>query len=293
MATTVETASPVVCRLGEGPVWDEAESVIRWVDILEGHVHRWNPESQVHQRLDIGEAVGAIALRRNGRLIAALQSGIAFVDDSTGSIQRLHTPEAHLPGNRFNDGKCDPSGRFWAGTMPFSADTPTGSLYLASGDGSIRRMLEDVTISNGMAWNRRKNRMYYIDTPTWEVSVFDYDDDSGSIRNRRKAVDIPREEGFPDGMTLDAEDMLWVAHWGGSRLTRWDPDKNRKIGEIPLPVSNVTSCAFGGRDFRDLYITTAREGLSESELASQPLAGMLFVVRDSPWQGLPSARFDG
>jgi sugar lactone lactonase YvrE len=293
MSPTIETASTVVCLLGEGPVWDEVESVIRWVDIHNGHVHRWHPDSRAYHRLDIGETIGAIALCGNGGLIAALQSGIAFVDASTGAMQRLHTPEAHLPGNRFNDGKCDPSGRFWAGTMPFSADKPTGSLYLTSGDGSIRRMLEDVTISNGLAWNRRKNRMYYIDTPMCEVSVFEYDDDSGSIRDRRTAVAIPREEGFPDGMTIDVEDMLWVAHWGGARLTRWDPEKGRKIGEIRLPVSNVTSCTFGGRDFRDLYITTAREGLSEVELASQPQAGMLFVVKDSPWQGLPASRFKG
>lgn len=293
MAPTVETACTVVCRLGEGPLWDEKEGVIRWVDILNGHVHRWNPDSQEHHCLDIGEAVGAIALRRNGQLIAALQSGIAFVHGSTGAIQRLHAPEAHLPNNRFNDGKCDPSGRFWAGTMPFSADKPTGSLYLTSGDGSIKRMLEDVTISNGLAWNRKKDRMYYIDTPTCEVSVFDYDDASGSIRNRRTAFKIPRDEGAPDGMTIDVEDMLWVAHWGGARLTRWDPQDGRKIDEILLPVSNVTSCAFGGHDFRDLYITTAREGLSEGELASQPSAGMLFVVRDSPWQGLPAVRFNG
>lgn len=293
MQVQVETACPVVCRLGEGPLWDEKEQVIRWVDIINGHVHRWDPDNGTHRRLDLGEMVGSVALRSNLGLIAGLKSGIAFVGESTGAVSMLHTPESHLPDNRFNDGKCDPSGRFWAGTMPLSADRPQGSLYLTSGDGSIRRMLTDVTISNGLAWNLRKDRMFYIDTPTCEVSVFDYDDDTGSIANRRTALAFSHEEGAPDGMTMDAEGMLWVAHWGGGRVTRWNPEKGRRIGEIRLPVSNVTSCTFGGPDFRDLYITTAREGLSTEELASQPQAGMLFVVRDSPWQGLPLPRFGG
>ena len=293
MSVKVETACPVVCRLGEGPVWDEKELVLRWVDILNGHIHRWDPENGMHRRLDLGETIGSFALRSNGKLIAGLKSGISFVDESTGGIQRLHAPESHLPDNRFNDGKCDPAGRFWAGTMPLTADSPVGSLYVTSGDGSIHRMLTDVTISNGLAWNSSKDRMFYIDTPTYEVSVFDYDEGMGSIGNRRTAVSIPIEDGAPDGMTIDAEGMLWVAHWGGGRVTRWNPEKGRRIGEIRLPVSNVTSCTFGGPDFRELYITTAREGLTSAELASQPQAGMLFVVRDSPWHGLPSHRFNG
>ena len=293
MHLKLETACPVVCQLGEGPVWDDREQVIRWVDIVNGHIHRWDPDSRSHQRLELGEMVGVIAMRTNGHLIAGLRSGIAFVDASTGEIQRLHAPDSHLPGNRFNDGKCDPSGRFWAGTMPLTADRPEGSLYVADGDGSIRRMLTDVTISNGLVWNMNKDRMYYIDTPTREVSVFDYDDAKGAIADRRTAVAIPAKEGAPDGMNIDVEGMLWIAHWGGSRLTRWDPVKGKKIDEIRMPVSNVTSCTFGGTEFRDLYITTAREGLSVSELHSQPQAGMLFVVRDSPWQGLPADRFNG
>lgn len=293
MQTQVEVACPIICRLGEGPVWDEREQVIRWVDILNGHIHRWDPAHRSHSRLDLGEMVGVVALREKGGLIAGLRSGIAFVEEPAGGIKRLHAPEAHLPDNRFNDGKCDPAGRFWAGTMPLSADRPEGSLYMTSGDGNIRRMLTDVTISNGLVWNMNKDRMYYIDTPTHEVSVFDYDDATGTIADRRTAVTIPAEEGVPDGMTIDAEGMLWVAHWGGGRLTRRDPETGGKIEELILPVSNVTSCTFGGPDFRDLYITTAREGLSQDELASQPQAGMLFVVRDSPWHGLPADRFLG
>jgi sugar lactone lactonase YvrE len=161
------------------------------------------------------------------------------------------------------------------------------------GDGSIRRMVDGVTISNGLAWSRDKDRMYYIDTPTCKVSVFDYDDTTGSIRNRKTAIAFSRDDSFPDGMNIDVEGMLWIAHWGGSRLTRWDPVKGKKIDEIRMPVSNVTSCTFGGTEFRDLYITTAREGLTAEEIVSQPQAGMLFVVRDSPWQGLPADRFNG
>jgi sugar lactone lactonase YvrE len=293
MPLKLETVCPVVCRLGEGPVWDDREHVIRWVDIVNGHIHRWDPDSRSHQRLDLGVMAGVIAMRTNGHLIAGLRSGIAFVDASTGEIQRLHAPESHLPGNRFNDGKCDPAGRFWAGTMPLSADRPTGSLYMIDADGSIRRMISGVTISNGLTWDSDKGRMYHIDTPTYEVAAFDYDKATGFISNRRTAIDVPRSEGAPDGMTIDAEGMLWIAHWGGRRLTRWDPVKGKRLDEISIPVSNVTSCTFGGADMRDLYITTAREGLTPKELASQPQAGMLFVVRNSPWQGLTADRFRG
>lgn len=293
MSRSIERVGDTLCQLGEGPVWDDKDASILWVDIIRGQVHRWDPANRKHHRIDLEEMVGVVALRTNGHLIAGIKSGIALVDARTGAITRWHRPESHLPENRFNDGKCDPNGRFWAGTMPISGNRPEGSLYLTGSDGSIHRMLTGVTISNGLAWSLDRRRMYYIDTPTFEVACFDYDNASGSIDHRRSAFRIPRGEGAPDGMTIDAEGMLWVAHWGGWQITRWDPEKGVKIDSIRLPVSNVTSCTFGGPDLRDLYITSAREGLFPSQLDQQPLAGALFVIRHSDWTGMPAVRFTG
>jgi sugar lactone lactonase YvrE len=293
MSRTIERVGDTLSQLGEGPVWDDRNASVLWVDIIRGHVHRWKPAEATYSRIDLGEMVGVVAMRENGQLIAGIRSGIALVDALTGTITRKHAPESHLPENRFNDGKCDPGGRFWAGTMPLSGNRPDGSLYLIGIDGSLHRMLTGVTISNGLAWSHDLKRMYYIDTPTFEVACFDYDNATGSIDRRRTAFKIPRSEGAPDGMTIDAEGMLWVAHWGGWQVTRWDPEKGVMIDRIKLPVSNVTSCTFGGPDFRDLYITSAREGLSAAQLEQQPLAGSLFVVKNSDWKGVKAHRYAG
>jgi len=293
MARNIERVGDTLSQLGEGPVWDDRTGTLLWVDIIRGHVHLLKPAGAEYRRLDLGEMVGVVALRENGQLIAGIKSGIADVDILTGTLNRRFAPESHLPDNRFNDGKCDPAGRFWAGTMPLSGSGPQGSLYLVGKEGSLHRMVTGVTISNGLAWSLDRKRMYYIDTPTFEVACFDYDDATGSIDRRRTAFKIPRTEGAPDGMTIDAEGMLWVAHWGGWQVTRWDPNKGTMIDKIKLPVSNVTSCTFGGPDLRDLYITSAREGLTAAQLEAQPLAGALFVVRQSDWKGLPAHRFGG
>ena len=293
MARNIERVGDTLSQLGEGPVWDDRTGTLLWVDIIRGHVHLLKTATAAYRRLDLGEMVGVVALRENGHLIAGIRSGIADVDILTGTVTRRFAPESHLPDNRFNDGKCDPAGRFWAGTMPLSASRPDGSLYLVGKEGSLHRMITGVTISNGLAWSTDRKKMYYIDTPTFEVACFDYDEATGSIDRRRTAFKIPRSAGAPDGMTIDAEGMLWVAHWGGWQVTRWDPTTGAMIDKIKLPVSNVTSCTFGGPDLRDLYITSAREGLTSAQLEAQPLAGSLFVIKQSDWKGLPAARYSG
>jgi sugar lactone lactonase YvrE len=293
MAYTIERVGDTLSFLGEGPVWDESTSTILWVDILAGHVHAHETATGRHTRLELGEAVGVVALCPDGRLVAGLKGGFAFVDRRTGRIERIDDPEAHLPGNRFNDGKCDPAGRFWAGTMPLTEDRPTGSLYVMGTDRNPHRMVTSVTISNGLAWSHDRRYMYYIDTPTMLVARFEYDDATGSLGARSIAFRIPREDGYPDGMSIDAEGMLWVAHWGGWQLTRWDPVRGVKLQSIRMPVSNVTSCTFGGEGFGDIYVTSARKGLSEAQLAAQPLAGALFVIRGTGIRGLPAQRYLG
>ncbi|MCB9280774.1 MAG: SMP-30/gluconolactonase/LRE family protein [Lewinellaceae bacterium] len=277
--------------LGEGPVWDAHRQCICWVDILNGHIHEFTPTRNTYRQIQVNDMVGAVALRTNGHFIAALKSGLAFVNRDTGAVQMLHHPEVHLPGNRFNDGKCDPAGRFWVGTMALSEEPGAGSLYMIEKDLSHSRKIAGVSISNGLAWSPDHKTFYYIDTPTMEVVAYDYDIRTGEIAGKRTVITIPENQGFPDGMTIDRDGMLWIAHWDGWQVTRWDPLTGEQLLQIPLPVARVTSCTFGGADFRDLYITTARVGLTEEQLAQQPLAGRLFVVADCGYEGVEAWAF--
>jgi sugar lactone lactonase YvrE len=171
---------------------------------------------------------------------------------------------------------------------------PVGGLYLLEKNRKLRKVLSGVSISNGLGWSPDNKIMYYIDTPTRKVSAFDYHLDSGEIENRRTVVDflVQQQLGSPDGMAVDAEGMIWVAHWGGSRVTRWDPQSGKLLEMIQIPALQVSSCCFGGKNLDDLYITTARNGLDQKILDSQPLTGALFKVRPGV-QGLPTNAFDG
>lgn len=191
----------------------------------------------------------------------------------------MAAPEADIPDNRFNDGKCDPAGRFWAGTMSTVGDKNAGALYRYDADSSIHKMVENVSISNGIVWSLDKTKMYYVDTPTQKVMVYDYNNLTGEISNAKVAVEIPNEMGSPDGMTIDAEGNLWVALWGGFAVTCWNPETGELIQTVKVPAKNVTSCAFGDADLGTLYITTAREGNNGEELEKYPLSGGVFKFR--------------
>ena len=274
------------CTLGEGPIWEAANSRVLWVDIHEGNIHEWHSTDQRHVITHMGVKVGAIALDIRGNLVAATARGFAHVRLGDGSISYIADPESHLPDNRFNDGKCDPAGRFCAGTMDGVNDTPgAGSLYTLEYDGSVSLKITGVSCSNGLAWSADNRVFYYIDTPTREVAAYDYTNETGAITNRRVVIVIPEEDGVPDGMTIDTDGMLWIACWGGWKVARWNPHTGRKLMEINLPVSLVTCCTFGGDNLNDLYITTAKTGLSDTELAAQPLAGSLFVVKNTGYIG--------
>ncbi len=287
-----EVVVPHNCLLGEGPIWDFETKTICWVDILAGSIHVFCTTEKIHRMIPVKEMVGAVALCTNGDFLAALKSGLAFVDRTSGEIKLLFHPEIHLPHNRFNDGKCDPAGRFWVGTMALTESKGSGSLYMIEGDLLHSVKIAGVTISNGMAWSRDNKTFYYIDTPTFEVVAYDYDIETGHIANRKVVISIPEKEGYPDGMTIDNEGMLWIAHWDGWQVARWDPVTGAKLLSIPLPAARITSCAFGGDDLQDLYITSARTGLTEKQQEEQPLAGSLFVIRNCGFQGLETYPFD-
>lgn len=278
--------------LAEGPVWDDIKKCICWIDIINGMIHQFSTEQKRFTSITVHQMIGSFAICVNGNFIVALHHGFAFVNRKDGTMTKITDPEAHLPANRFNEGKCDPAGRFWAGTMPLNETENCGSVYMLANDFLVTKKIPDVTISNGMAWNLNHTKLYYIDTPTFTVVSFEYDKNTGDITNKKVVIKVDTKDGFPDGMTIDDEGMLWIAHWAGWQVTRWDPINGKKIGAITLPVSNVTSCTFGGESLTDLYITSAKKDLTEKQLAEQPLAGSLFVIRDCGFRGLPAFKFD-
>lgn len=278
--------------LGEGAIWDHRRRLLYWVDILGRTVHVFDPTTGTDRAVDVGQFVGTVVPRQHGDVMVAVYDGFAALDLATGKLEVIADPEADLSDTRFNDGKCDPTGRFWAGTMSLKGVRQAGSLYCLDTDHRVRRVLTGVTTSNGIVWTSDRCTMYYIDTPTREVAAFDYDDAIGNITNRRVAVRIPADQGSPDGMAIDAEDMIWVAHWDGWQVSRWNPRTGELLQTIPVPVARVTSCAFGGAGLDTLYITTARPAATGPRLSEQPHAGGLFAVRPGAI-GVPASAYAG
>lgn len=278
-------------ELGEAPSWDVDRGVLIWVDITLGRVHRFDPATGWTDSFDVGEAIGAAVPGTSGRLALAIEKGFAVLDPKTRSIERIAEVEADLPETIMNDGKCDRAGRFWAGTRDLEGRRPLGSLYRLDPDHRVVRVVPDVILSNGLGWSADGRTMFYIDSVAYGIDVFDVDPDVGDVSRRRRLVDLPREWGLPDGMTVDREGFLWVAFWGGSAVRQLAPD-GRVVAAVEFPVSQVTSCAFGGDDLADLYVTSARGGLSAAELRDQPLAGGLFLIRPGV-SGLPEHPFAG
>ena len=277
--------------LAEGPSWDAETRRLIWVDITAGAVHRFDPASGDDERFEIGQSVGAAVPTSDDRLALAVRDGFAILDPATGGIGRIADVEADLPETMMNDGKCDPAGRLWAGTKDVEGSRPLGSLYRLGADRRPTRILTGLTVSNGLGWSPDGATMYFIDSPTQRVDMFEFDVETGDVANRRSMLDFPREFGLPDGMTVDEEGLLWVAFWSGSAVRRIHPD-GRVVAEVELPVSQVTSCAFGGDDLSDLYLTSARDGLSGAQLREQPHAGSLFRLRLGV-RGLPQRPFAG
>jgi sugar lactone lactonase YvrE len=279
-------------ELGEGPIWDDEKRLLYWLDINNKEVHIYNPEASTDRVIRMEQMIGTIVPGKFGRLVLATENGFYFLDDETEELSFITDPENDIPGNRFNEGKCDPAGRFWAGTMGLNAENGVGNLYCLDTDLSVTRKLKGVSISNGIAWSLDNNKMYYIDTPTGEVWEFNYEIKTGDISNKKVVVTIPEEEGMPDGMTIDSEGMIWVAQWGGWKVSRWNPKTGERLSEVKLPAAQVTACAFGGKNLDELYITTARTGLKEKDIDKQPYAGGLFRVKTDV-KGIRGNKFKG
>jgi sugar lactone lactonase YvrE len=277
--------------LGECTLWCEREQVLWWVDSRGPALKRWSPSTGVTDVTKLPSVVGSVAFRERGGMLAALQSGIHFLDTQSGGLQAAAQPEAHLPENRFNDGRCDRAGRFWAGTMSDARREPTGSLYRLAPDLACTLIRGDAIVPNSIAWSPDDRTMYFADTYRQVIRAWDFDLAAGDVSNERVFCDTTGHPGRPDGSCIDADGCLWNAEYGGWRLVRYTPaGKIDRV--IEMPVANPTCCCFGGAGFDTLYVTSATQRLTPGDLAKQPLAGSVFAVRPGV-RGLPEARFAG
>jgi len=263
---------------GEGPMWHAAENVLVWVDIARHLVHLYDPASGNDRTIDVGQPVSAVAPRASGGLVMALQEGYAALDTVSGRVKLIAAVDKGTLPSRMNDGKCDSEGRFWAGTMAFSQQRGSATLYRLERGHSVTTMLRDVTIPNGPAWSLDNRTIYFNPGATGGVDAYDVDPLTGALSNRRPFISIPSDVGAPDGLTVDDEDHVWVAVWGGWAVHRYTPDGQLER-VVRLPVAHVSCPTFGGADLTDLYITTSPEGLSDEERRAQPHAGSLFRYR--------------
>lgn len=286
--SNVHCVWPAGALLGEGPVWDADDGVLYWVDIEGRKIFRYGPEDDVREVFEVDRRVGAIALRRRDGFVVAAEHDVAFWRPGRG-FEVIGTPESD-PQLRFNDGKCDEHGRFWFGSMHEPQREALGSLYRLSPAGEVSVADTQYCVANGPTFSPDGTIAYHTDSRRGVIYAFDCSTD-GELSRRRQFVRIDPVDGVPDGMTTDAEGFVWVAHFGGARVTRFSP-----AGEVErvvtLPVSNVTSVCFGGDDLRTLFITTASVGLEPAQREREALAGGLFAVA-LDITGRPSPRFAG
>lgn len=287
------------CVLGEGIIWDAESGVLWWVDIPlpKPRIHCWNPQTGEHRSWDMPEMVGSIAVRENGTLLVASHYGLNSFDPQTGALTRLSEPEKHLPQNRANDGKCDPQGRFWFGTMqnnvaPDGSDLPidqnSGVLYRVESDLSVHPVVTDVAISNSLCWSTDERTLYFSDTVSGWIEAFDFEPQAGTVSNRRQFA-YAEGQGYPDGATTDDAGGVWSCRWEGSCVIRFDAS-----GEIDcvveVPVERVTCAVFGGPNLDTLYITTSTQNMTPEEFEAEPQSGGIYAVQPG-FRGVATPRF--
>ncbi len=287
----VEVFADLHADVGEAPHWDERTKTLLFVDLTAGVVFRYDQSGVKLGSFSVGQEVGAVVPRRSGGLVLAVRDGIAAASDTGEGFELTAPVERDIPGNRMNDAKCDPAGRLLAGTTAFDFSPHSAALYRVEQDWSFEQIVRDVTQSNGIAWSPSGSRMYFIDSATQGVDVFDYDVGTGSAGNRKRLVTIERAQGVPDGMTTDSRGNLWVACFAGAAVRCYSP-AGVQLDEVLFPVTQVTSCTFGGSDLADLYVTSAAYRLSTDQRKREPHAGATFVCRPGA-VGMPASSFAG
>jgi len=273
-----EQVCDVVCEVAEGPIWDGRFDVLRWVDINRGLVHGWSPAEGPQATIDLGQHVGFVVPEGEDRLLAGVRDGFALVELDGGAMTLVRPVEQDRPHFRMNDGKADPAGRVWGGTMGIDELEPAGALYRLDGDWSVEAPLTDLTIPNGIGWSPDGSTMYFTDSTWGRIDAFAYDLASGTATERRTFVEIPADAGLPDGLTVDEDGCVWVALWYGAAVHRYTPD-GRLDTVVRVPAAQATSCVFGGTDGQDLFITSGQLDISEQARADHPLSGRVFTCR--------------
>ncbi len=279
--------------LGEGPVWCAEEGALYWVDCQAPALLRFDPATGEERRWPMPDLVGSFALRASGGMVVALRHGLAFLDLASGAVRMVKDLATAESGNIFNDGKCDRRGRFWAGTMHFAGlpRQPRGRLYRFEADLSHAVRETGIRTSNGIGWSPDDRTMYYTDTRVSRIYAYDYNIETGENTRRRDFAVVPEGTGYPDGLTVDCAGYVWSANWCGGRVIRYAPEGTIDR-VVATPVSRPTSVTIGGAHMRTLFITSAREGLSDAELAREPLSGRIFAM-EVEVAGLPEPRFAG
>lgn len=291
-APNVEVVLKNVCStVGEGPHWDGATNTLHFVDISKGDVYKWHAITggltHVHV---VDDTVGFVVPRRAGGYVIGMGLKLSLLEwDAATTTTIVEVDE--IATNRFNDGKCDASGRVWAGTLGRKDGQPTGAFYSLSRDGQIKKHLSNISVSNGLAWTEDNRTMFYIDTDTHNVTAFDFDLHTGELSNQRTAVDCP--DIRPDGMTIDTEGKLWVAGFGAGAVFKFDPETGKTLQTINIDgAKQTTSVCWGGSNLDELYLTSARR-ITDEEFKTQPLAGSLFKITGLGARGRPAYVYEG
>ena len=288
----IDCVAPIGAILGEGPVWDARSGTLYWVDIKRPSLHALELASRAQRQWSMPQRIGAIGLREQGGLVGAFKHGFGLIDLATGAVTPIADPEADAPGNRFNDGKVDRAGRFWAGSMDDDERRPTGHLYRLDPDRMVTRFEAGFVVTNGIEWSGDGGTLYFVDTTAGLIYAYAFDMAAGRPGARRVFARVAAADGYPDGLTVDAEDHVWSAHWGGARVTRYRPDGTIER-VLAMPVPRCTSCCFGGPDLDVLFVTSASIGLDDADRRAAPLSGGLFAVSGLGVRGRPAARFRG
>ena len=265
-------------KLGEGPIWNHLTNELQWVDIEGKLFHILDPATKTNRSIDMPTQVGTVVPIDSVLVVVALVDGAFILNTETEELTRFAGLDSANLGTRLNDGKCDPAGRFWVGSMHWDTTAPIGGLFMLNGDGTSEQKLDSVTVSNGIVWTSDQKTMYYIDSNTGTIQGFDYEVSTGAISNEKTVVSIVDTVGTLDGMAIDEEGMLWVGLWNGDAVLRFDPETGKQLQRVDVPAHNVTACAFGGQNLDSLFITTASVDMTEEEMAKYPDAGSVFVV---------------